>query len=329
MLEPLELPRRYAICGDQTVKRIVLTRPSTKARLANIDGVNQHLLKMHGDLILQAVKHLSQEVGLSLDGENKEGNAQGTATRKLYTDSNQRRQLAPAKFEAWKMWHEDGLSIQKIANFPGRSAPIKETTVSGYILDAVQEGYAIDWTKFCDEIGLTCRIFSDVQSAIMKVGSSEKLKAIKDELPEEINYAHIKACLVMQSCGISPEGLLPSSHQDKKTDERMNGASTFSGSPTLIQKEEPCVIETPSNGEEEISASLKRQKVCESKDERRVPVKATESLLVEWLKNNDGVTLDNIMEQFKGSEEESLVALLNSLEGDFVIYKKNSIYKLM
>lgn len=106
----------------------------------------------------------------------------------------------------------------------------------------------------------------------------------------QINYAHIKACLVMQSCGISPEGLLPSSHQDKKTDERMNGASTFSGSSTLIQKEEPCVIETPSNGEEEISASLKRQKVCESKDERRVPVKATESLLVEWLKNNDGVS---------------------------------------
>lgn len=33
--------RRYAICGDQTVKKIALTRPSTKARLANIDGVNQ------------------------------------------------------------------------------------------------------------------------------------------------------------------------------------------------------------------------------------------------------------------------------------------------
>ena len=43
------------------------------------------------------------------------------------------------------------------------------------------------------------------------------------------------------------------------------------------------------------------------------------------------VTLDNMMKQFKlkGCEEESLVALLNSLEGDFVIYKKNNIYKLM
>lgn len=32
---------RYAVCGDQTLRRIALTRPSTRARLANIDGVNQ------------------------------------------------------------------------------------------------------------------------------------------------------------------------------------------------------------------------------------------------------------------------------------------------
>ena len=32
---------RYAICGDQTIIKITKTRPSTQARLANIDGVNQ------------------------------------------------------------------------------------------------------------------------------------------------------------------------------------------------------------------------------------------------------------------------------------------------
>ncbi|RVW56390.1 hypothetical protein CK203_072590 [Vitis vinifera] len=31
----------YAICGNETIKKIALIRPSTKARLANIDGVNQ------------------------------------------------------------------------------------------------------------------------------------------------------------------------------------------------------------------------------------------------------------------------------------------------
>lgn len=32
---------RYAICGDQTIKKIAKIRPSTRARLSNIDGVNQ------------------------------------------------------------------------------------------------------------------------------------------------------------------------------------------------------------------------------------------------------------------------------------------------
>ncbi|KGN53924.2 hypothetical protein Csa_019143 [Cucumis sativus] len=75
----------------------------------------QDQLKMHGDLILEAVKRLSEEVRLSLGGKYREGNGQGTTTRKLYTELNQRRPLALAKFEAWKMWHEDGLSIQRIA----------------------------------------------------------------------------------------------------------------------------------------------------------------------------------------------------------------------
>ncbi|KAF6138202.1 hypothetical protein GIB67_011042 [Kingdonia uniflora] len=42
----------YCICGDQTIKTITMIRPSTKARLSNIDGVNQHLVSMFGDQIL-------------------------------------------------------------------------------------------------------------------------------------------------------------------------------------------------------------------------------------------------------------------------------------
>lgn len=104
----------------------------------------------------------------------------------------------------------------------------------------------------------------------------------------------------MQSCGISPEGNLTSSHQESKTDEPLNGMSKFSGSPTSKQqKEEPCAIEMPSNkgttfipSTEELPITLKRQKVCEVQEESHILAKATESSLVEWLKNNnDGVCL--------------------------------------
>jgi hypothetical protein len=38
---------RYDICGDQTIRNFAKMRPSTGARLANIDGVSQVLLNMY------------------------------------------------------------------------------------------------------------------------------------------------------------------------------------------------------------------------------------------------------------------------------------------
>lgn len=43
---------RYAICGDQTIKSIAKIRPSNRARLANIDGVNQVNLDLLNSLFV-------------------------------------------------------------------------------------------------------------------------------------------------------------------------------------------------------------------------------------------------------------------------------------
>lgn len=72
----------------------------------------QHLLAMYGDHILQTIRHLSEGLDLSLDGL---ANLQAVTSQKVYTVPNHSKELTPAKFQAWKMWQEDGLSIQKIA----------------------------------------------------------------------------------------------------------------------------------------------------------------------------------------------------------------------
>ena len=41
------------------------------------------------------------------------------------------------------------------------------------------------------------------------------------------------------------------------------------------------------------------------------------------------VTLSEILEHFNGSKEESVLDLLSFLEGDFLIYKKNNMYRVM
>lgn len=75
----------------------------------------QHLVTKYGDHFLQVIQKLSQEFNLSLDGE---ATLQTNEVRKvsLVTPAtNKSSKLGPAKIEAWKMWHEDGLSIQNIA----------------------------------------------------------------------------------------------------------------------------------------------------------------------------------------------------------------------
>lgn len=123
-------------------------------------------------------------------------------------------------------------------------------------------------------------------------------------------------------------------------------------------------VQNPSFVSEE-ALTKKRQKVSEPEDENPIKSKATEDSLVEWLKNHEGVsqdlilflvesikryvvisfcgfytkknvhvywlqaTLTDIQKHFNGSTEDSVVQLLNCLESEFLVYKKNGMYRLM
>ncbi|XP_074319274.1 uncharacterized protein LOC141656323 [Silene latifolia] len=324
----------YAVCGDATIKKIALVRPSTKARLANIDGVNQHLVVTHGDHFLQAIRNVSQTLNLSLDGEM---NIQTLPTRKVTALPGNQRKLTPAKFEAWKMWHENRLSIQKIANFPGRSAPIKEGTVLGYLLDAAQEGFEVDWPRLCDEIELTSEMLGNIMGAVKKVGSTEKLKPIKDELPEDVSYSHIRMCLAMMSCGISSP--FEPMHSDNKTEVPKSKPSESSpNTPTKRSCDDDQTFAKNGNSQETGLSpvdqsfdkhSSKRSKIDQEDSNNSGPLEATQSSIAEWIQNyENGVGLDEILEHFKGSSEDDIRNLLVGLEAEFVIYQKNGMYRL-
>ncbi|KAL0435169.1 UNVERIFIED_CONTAM: hypothetical protein Sradi_0224800 [Sesamum radiatum] len=363
-LYKLLVEERMKLARDHGTAPITLLRPSTRARLANIDGVNQHFLKTYGDHLLQIIQRLSQELGLSLDGEPK---AEPPMPTKVANVPNNKR-LTPAKLEAWKMWQEEGLTIQRIANYPGRAAPIKEQTVFLYILEAGQEGCPIDWLRLCLEIGLTQEIFKDIQDAISKVGK-EKLKPIKNELPEEVSYNQIKLCMLLQDIGIST-GVISSTHQpgcradESGTTEISKGSSLScqtEGSQSKLeslvdnvdyQTKVVCVPDDTSLGKsvnevpsllieaadakqpvaatDELTCSRKRQKLDTPQAQHSVAVEPTEDSVLSWLKNfNDGVTLSDLLEHFKGSKEEAMIDLLKHLEGEFLIFRKNNLYKLM
>ncbi|KAJ4981678.1 hypothetical protein NE237_032515 [Protea cynaroides] len=333
----------YAICSDQTIKKIARTRPSSKARLAIIDGVNQHFLTTYGDYILENIHLLSQGLNLSLDGE---ASIQATIIEKKNTVPNCQRKLTPAKFEAWKMWHENGLCIQEIANAPGRPAPIKEQTVINYLLEAAQEGLEINWTRFCVEIGLTRMVYEEVQDAISKVGSREKLKPIKDELPEHVSYVHIKACFTIKDIGMSTD-IIPADLQSLKSCEnRPEGLHLFeasidmganssldgNGSPLVC----PHTVSSPKilagtkqpRVNDVLIPAWKSQKIDVPEEGSQIVVEATRTKILEWLRNHDGVALSDIIKHFNGSKE-SVIDVLRCLESEFLIFKKNDLYRVL
>lgn len=71
----------------------------------------QHLTKVHGDHFLQRIQQLSEELNITLDGLP---NSQPPVPKQVLTVPKVKN-LPPAKLEAWRMWQEDGLTIQKIA----------------------------------------------------------------------------------------------------------------------------------------------------------------------------------------------------------------------
>lgn len=321
----------YAVCADATLKKVALIRPSTRARLSNIDGVNQHFIATNGDHLLQTIWHLSQRLNLPLDGEVS---IETAIPKKVTVLVSHQKKLTPAKFEAWKMWHEDEFSIQKIANFPGRSAPIKEQTVLSYLLEAFQEGLATDWPRLCDEVELTNEMVSDILDVVKKVGSTDKLKPIKDELPENISYSHIKTCLTMLSCGISS----PSKLKHLRVNEVLE-ASESSANSSRSGHIESCEFDHTltkngknariSEGDGDDMLSSKRPRDNRQEHGGSGTMEVTQSIIRDWLKDyENGVALLDILAHFRGLSEETLRSLLSALEGDFVIYKKNGLYRL-
>uniref|UniRef100_A0A0A9D478 Similar to Os07g0681600 n=1 Tax=Arundo donax TaxID=35708 RepID=A0A0A9D478_ARUDO len=314
-------------------------RPSTGARLANIDGVNQHFVSRFSGIFIQNITQLSKELNLPLDNSSAVENA--AAVPKPVQTNNLPGNLGDAKLTAWELWQKHEFSFLKIAYFR-RAVPIKEQTVITYLLDAARDGYEMDWSRFCREVGLTPEIASGIRLAIAKVGSSDKLKPIKEEVPENVSYDMIKTFLTIEGRGLSERifGNIPTDGAPRTADSPIsvshaseadeNGnlgdcvlvADACDTSPSAKRGQTDGMV----CGDE---PAMKLQKIQGLGAESTDTTCATEESMLELIGSREGISLDDVTKQFKGSKRESVVEILNGLESDFSIYKKNGLYMIL
>ncbi|KAK8942572.1 hypothetical protein KSP39_PZI008820 [Platanthera zijinensis] len=339
-----------------------MARPSTRARLANIEGVNQHLVNSYGDKFLQTISNASQELGLLL---NEESN---TVTSAKKDNPSSLKKLSPAKFEAWKVWQIFKKTLTEISTL-GRSVPLKEQTVISYILEAAHTGYEVDWARFCAEIGLTLEIFSQIHFTVSKIGSRERLKPIKEELPENVTYEQIKTFLAMEELNISADKIFDSNSSSLLDNSTKTGklpaeweslvrgraGSTPSDQAAINgRKQDRCdspvhersakklhalseCIESEKDGLEATQDSVMElieirdgaRDLTECIENKNDGLEPTQNAIMELIESRDGMLFSEIADYFGGSKADIVAALLGLLESEFLIFKKNDLYQAM
>eukprot|EP00445_Apocalathium_hangoei_P086430 CAMPEP_0204202584 /NCGR_PEP_ID=MMETSP0361-20130328/68325_1 /ASSEMBLY_ACC=CAM_ASM_000343 /TAXON_ID=268821 /ORGANISM="Scrippsiella Hangoei, Strain SHTV-5" /LENGTH=513 /DNA_ID=CAMNT_0051165417 /DNA_START=54 /DNA_END=1591 /DNA_ORIENTATION=+ len=97
--------------------------------------------------------------------------------------------LPPAKRTVYRLFFENGLTLESIAELRG----IQVATAMNYLVDAIAAGYAYDLGAF----GVPEADCEAITAAFQAAGPSERrVKATKEALPEHISYASVRLVAV-------------------------------------------------------------------------------------------------------------------------------------
>ncbi|KAG0603228.1 hypothetical protein M758_10G077100 [Ceratodon purpureus] len=348
----------YAILNEKTLQKIVKTRPSSEARLQNIDGINQWLVSCHGKEILDAIQKYTVELNLPLDSL---GNYTQLSTvrqpkvdRKSNSSGGDENKMSPAKEEAWRLWQEQGLSFSAIANLPERPKPIREDTVIDYVSECIKCGYEVDWDRFCAEVGYTKKAALEVRAAVERAGSTGFLKPIKEQAPGYITYREIKWYLMQEERGLPlpkepssviededftiAEILEPSEVRETSGKDESNLGLFVKPSWSTDDSENLDRLPRRRTGRggqgilQEVKfrdLNLKEPSKIYNGISKSVKQVANEEVLLKWISTLDGASLAAISAKFSDTDEAVIMMMLESLQKKFLIYSRNNKYKAM
>ncbi|MFS0764364.1 DNA helicase RecQ [Peribacillus phoenicis] len=162
----------FIIFSDASLKDMAVKLPRTEEEFLEVRGVGMQKFERFGAVFLQGI---SQYVQAHPELE----------TNTMVTKETVKRATKPSHLESYRLYQE-GKSIKEIGTLRGLSS----ISIENHLLKCAEEHLDINW----DEIFLE-KDFDLVLETAKQV-DSEKLKPLKEALPEHISYFMIKAILV-------------------------------------------------------------------------------------------------------------------------------------
>ncbi|MFD1019976.1 DNA helicase RecQ [Thalassobacillus hwangdonensis] len=169
-----ELPP-YVIFSDATLKDFARYLPEEKEDMLRIKGVGEKKYDQYGAKFLERISLWKDHS----DAMPTKGLAAPSSFKKK-TEKDQH----PSHLLTYETWKQ-GQSIEEIAEERGMNV----MTIENHIFKAASEGKDVDWSEWFDE---------DTETLILstyKEMDDDKLKPLKEALPEAISYRTIRAVL--------------------------------------------------------------------------------------------------------------------------------------
>ncbi|MGG5252323.1 DNA helicase RecQ [Neobacillus sp. SM06] len=167
----------FVIFSDSALKDMVAKRPQTNEAFLAVNGVGEHKLKKYGEAFLAAIGNflagnLGQEPEMAAE----------TPVKKAAT-----KPVANSHLETFKLYQE-GLSLEEIA----AKRELSLVTIENHLLLCAEQGLGVDLD------GMIPNKFVPLLEQAVAEAGAEKLKPIKERLPDEVSYFMIKAYLLLR-----------------------------------------------------------------------------------------------------------------------------------
>jgi len=168
----------YVIFHDLTLREMSARLPVDYESMLAISGVGEIKMQKYGQLFMELI------CSHSLDHNSSIGLEDADIAAPVKKPKESKAPKPASHLISWQLY-QDGSTVSEIAH----QRKLTYLTVQDHILRSAREGLAIKWREIVSEEEEVC-----IMAAIQKVGS-EKLKPIKEALPEEISYFAIKAVI--------------------------------------------------------------------------------------------------------------------------------------
>ncbi len=165
----------FVIFADTALKDMCVKQPQSREEFLTITGVGQNKLEKYGERFIEAITDY-----LVQNPEQKDESTKGT-------DGIEKPKKATpnSHLETYTFFKEE-MSIEEIAEH----RDLAVSTVENHLIQCMQEGMDVHMEDIIPD-----EYVSEIENAIQQAGG-EKLKPIKELLPDEVSYFMIKVYLL-------------------------------------------------------------------------------------------------------------------------------------